>query len=336
MDKNSLVVETTAYVGTYVQNVCRRCIFTAGRKQALLFIGPLSRPCLIFKISLHSVCRSVLLKFITITQQIVFSAKMALRATTSSLVSIATRSSRVSATCSFSTASAAPATDYVQTRESYEAVLDKFAEIRACAVLRTATSDSCPKAMQAAIDGGFKIAEFTLTTPDCLHHLANFRSKYDGGDVMVGCGTILSIEDAARAMDAGSQFIITPVMLPDVIEWCAARNIVCVPGCQTPTELLQAYRHGAPLQKLFPGVAGGPMWVKAVSSALPFLCINPTSGVDLDNAGDFLRNGAASVGLVAPLFDQAAIARGDFDQIAKNAEKVMANVREVGPFMRKK
>jgi 2-dehydro-3-deoxyphosphogluconate aldolase / (4S)-4-hydroxy-2-oxoglutarate aldolase len=81
-------------------------------------------------------------------------------------------------------------------------------------------------------------------------------------------GTIMNPSDAERAMDAGSEFIITPVMLPDVIDWCAKRNIVCVPGCQTPTELHMAYMCGAPLQKLFPGVAGGPMWVKAVSSAL--------------------------------------------------------------------
>jgi len=242
-------------------------------------------------------------------------------------------SARTSVRSMSSTASAG-GLDRMQTEENYNAVLQKFAEIRACAVLRTATSDACPKAMQAAIDGGFKICEFTLTTPDCLDHLADFRQKYDG-DVMVGCGTILSPEDAEKAIDAGSEFIITPVMLPDVIEWCAARNIVCVPGCQTPTELVTAYRHGAPLQKLFPGVAGGPGWVKAVSSALPFLSINPTSGVDLDNAGDFLRMGAASVGLVAPLFDQEAIAKGDFDQIAKNAEKVMANVRPVGPYVRK-
>ncbi len=124
-------------------------------------------------------------------------------------------------------------------------------------------------------------------------------------------------------------------MLPDVIEWCAERKIVIAPGCQTPTEMVTAYRAGAPLQKLFPGVAGGPGWVKAVSSALPFLSINPTSGVDLDNAGDYLRMGAASVGLVAPLFDQDAIARGDYDVIAQNAEKVMANVRPVGPYIRK-
>jgi len=226
-------------------------------------------------------------------------------------------------------------TDYLQTTDKYESVLDKFAEIRACAVLRTPTSESCPKAMQAAIDGGFKIVEFTLTTPDCLQHLSDFRAKYDG-DVMVGCGTILTPADAADAMEAGSEFIIMPVMLPDVIEWCAERNIVCVPGCQTPTEMVNAYRHGAPLQKLFPGVAGGPGWVKAVSSALPFLSINPTSGVDLDNAGEYLKMGAASVGLVAPLFDPDAIASGDFDKIAKNAAKCMANVREAGPYQRKK
>jgi len=234
----------------------------------------------------------------------------------------------------FSTATAESSLDRAFTLDKYEEVLNSFATHRACAVLRTPTSEACPKAMQAAIDGGFKICEFTLTTPDCLQHLSDFRTKYDGKK-MIGCGTILNTEDAENAIDAGAEFIITPVMLPDVIEWCAARNIVCVPGCQTPTELVTAYRAGAPLQKLFPGVTGGPMWVKAVSSALPFLSINPTSGVDLDNAGDYLRHGAASVGLVAPLFDQAAIANGDWDTIAKNAAKVIKNVEEVGPYVRK-
>jgi len=218
--------------------------------------------------------------------------------------------------------------------EDYNRVLNTFANIRACAVLRTPTSEACPKAMQASIDGGFKIVEFTLTTPDCLDHLSVFREKYDG-DVMVGCGTIMNTDDAEAAVDAGAEFIITPVMLPDVIMWCAARNIVVVPGCQTPTEMVTAYRAGAPLQKLFPGVAGGSGWVKAVSSALPMLSINPTSGVTLENAGEYLNMGAASVGLVAPLFDPVAIANEDWDQIAKNAEIVMANVREVGPYVRK-
>ena len=97
--------------------------------------------------------------------------------------------------------------DRVKSVENFDATLDTFANIRACAVLRTAASEDCPKAMQAAIDGGFKIVEFTLTTPDCLSHLSDFRSKYDG-NVMVGCGTILTTEDAEKAVDAGCEFIL--------------------------------------------------------------------------------------------------------------------------------
>eukprot|EP00586_Coscinodiscus_wailesii_P015591 CAMPEP_0172496510 /NCGR_PEP_ID=MMETSP1066-20121228/88512_1 /TAXON_ID=671091 /ORGANISM="Coscinodiscus wailesii, Strain CCMP2513" /LENGTH=255 /DNA_ID=CAMNT_0013268841 /DNA_START=143 /DNA_END=910 /DNA_ORIENTATION=- len=254
---------------------------------------------------------------------------MSLRACATSLTTKTTPLIRTLSTTATSTT-----LDRTKSPENYTSVLDKFAQIRACAVLRTPTSEACPKAMTAAIDGGFQIVEFTLTTPDCLQHLSDFRTKYDG-NVMVGCGTILTTEDAENAIDAGAEFIITPALFPDVVEWCAARNIVCVPGCQTPTELVTAYRAGAPLQKLFPGVTGGPGWVKAVSSALPFLSINPTSGVDLDNAGDYLRNGAASVGLVAPLFDPVAVANEDWEQIAANAAKVMANVKEAGPYVRK-
>merc|ERR1712048_957362 len=126
---------------------------------------------------------------------------------------------------------------------------------------------------------------------------------------------------------------VAPIMMPDVIQWCAVRNIVCIPGCATPTELYNAYLNGSPLQKVFPGVAGGPMWVKAVAAALPMLRINPTSGVDLDNAGEFLKNGAASVGLVAPLFSPEDIATSNWDSIQAKAERVMANVREAGPLL---
>lgn len=221
----------------------------------------------------------------------------------------------------------------MHSQDSYKAVIEYFASNRACAVLRTPTAEAAPKAMTAAIEGGFKNVEFTMTTPGCLDCVSDFRKKYDGS-IMVGCGTILSIEDAERAIDAGSQYIVMPVMLPDVIRWCAARNIVCIPGCATPTEIFNAYQHGAPIQKVFPGVAGGPMWVKSVAAALPMARINPTSGVDLDNAHEFLQNGASGVGLVAPLFSPDDIAASNWDSIQAKAERVMANVRKAGPLLR--
>jgi len=215
---------------------------------------------------------------------------------------------------------------YMKTPESFQKVLDTFKKYRACAVLRTPTSEACPKAMNAAIDGGFEIVEFTLTTPGCLDHVADFRAKLDG-KVMVGCGTVMDINDAKAAIDAGSEFLVAPILQPDVVNWCAFNNIVIIPGCQTPTEAYNAYKAGAPVQKIFPGVAGGHLWVKAVSAAMPMLKLNPTSGVDLDNAGDFLKNGANSVGLVAPLFPPDKIAAGDWDAINANAKKVIGNVK---------
>jgi len=215
---------------------------------------------------------------------------------------------------------------YKQTPASSQKVMDTFAKYKACAVLRTPKAEQCAPAMQAAIDGGFDIIEFTLTTPGCLDQVANFRKKYDG-KVMIGCGTVMDIPDAKAAMDAGAEFLVAPCLVPEVVTWCALNNIVIIPGCQTPTEAYQAYRAGAQVQKIFPGVAGGAAWVKAVSAAMPMLKLNPTSGVDLDNAGDFLKMGANSIGLVAPLFPADAVAAGNYDVITANAVKVIGNVK---------
>jgi len=223
---------------------------------------------------------------------------------------------------------------YTQSKETYDKVFQTFATHRACAVLRTPTAEAAPKAMAAAIAGGFKIAEFTLTTPGCLDAIADFRTKYEG-EVMVGCGTVMSVLDAENAMDAGAEFIITPILIPEVVDWCSKRQIVNVPGCQTPTELHTAYKMGAPIQKVFPGVAGAVAWVKAVSAALPMLKLNPTSGVDLDNAGEYLKSGAFGVGLVAPLFNPEDIKAENWDQIQANAVKVITNVKQAGPYVGK-
>ena len=141
-------------------------------------------------------------------------------------------------------------------------MLDKFSKHRATAVLRTKLTEHVAPAMTAAIDGGFKIVEFTLTTPDCLSHVSDFRFKYDK-NILVGCGTVMTVADAKDAIEAGAEFLVTPVLLPEVIEFCASRYIVCVAGTSTPTEAYNAYKLGAPIQKIFPGVAGGPAWISA-------------------------------------------------------------------------
>ena len=132
-------------------------------------------------------------------------------------------------------------------------MLKQFAQHKACAVLRTPIEGAILPAMDAAVAGGFKLAEFTLTTPGCLDAVSKYASRTD---VLTGVGTVMTIDDAKNAMDAGARFIVSPVLIPEVVEWCAAHQIVVAPGCQTPTEMIQAFKLGAPIQKLFPGVMG--------------------------------------------------------------------------------
>merc|ERR1712166_282451 len=105
--------------------------------------------------------------------------------------------SRTLSRCTWNNTRAFSALDRAHSAESYESVLDTFAQHRACAVLRTDTSQACPKAMAAAVEGGFKIVEFTMTTPDCLDHLSDFRANHS--KVLTGCGTIMCVADAEAA-----------------------------------------------------------------------------------------------------------------------------------------
>lgn len=203
-----------------------------------------------------------------------------------------------------------------------------FGEQRASAILRTPIADAAAPAMRAAVAGGFKIVEFTMTIPQVLERIAEFSAD---GDLVVGAGTVLTVEDAQAAVDAGASFLVSPVTDEAVIEKALSLGVAMMPGTHTPTEMLRAHRAGAQLQKLFPAPGIGAAYVKNCLGPLPFLRIVPTSGVDGDNVGDYLRAGAHAVGFVSPLFDPGDIERGDFDAIEARAKRFLAAARAVEP-----
>lgn len=200
-----------------------------------------------------------------------------------------------------------------------------FREARASAILRTKSTDSARRAMRAAVQGGFRVCEFTLTVPGAMELIREFRQD---ASLIVGAGTVLTPDDADRAVEAGAQFLVSPVVDEAVIRRAAALGVAMMPGCATPTEMLHAHRAGAGLQKLFPSLAGdhGPTWVAQTLAPLPMLKIVPTSGVTLENAAAFLRAGAWAVGFVNALFDPADIAAGRFDAIEHRAAAALSAV----------
>ncbi len=200
-----------------------------------------------------------------------------------------------------------------RTIDEFVAMLGKE---RASAILRTSVEEAAAPAMEAAVRAGFRVVEFTLTTPSAFDRIEEFARR---SDLAVGAGTVLTVEEAREAVKRGACFLVSPVTDEEIIEEANRLGVAVIPGAHTPTEFLRAHRAGAPLQKLFPGPAGGPSYVKACLGPLPFLRIVPTSGVTLENAAAFLDAGAFGIGFVTPLFDAAEVEGGRFDLVEKRA-----------------
>jgi Entner-Doudoroff aldolase len=204
--------------------------------------------------------------------------------------------------------------------------VQRFRQARVSAILRTADRDQARLAMEAAIAGGLRIVEFTLSIPGATELIAEFSCR---GDVVVGAGTVLTVEQARETVRAGASFLVSPVVDEQVIDEARSLGVAMMPGASSPTEMLRAYRAGAPLQKLFPAPGTGPAWVAQTLGPLPFLRIVPTSGVTPENAGDYLRAGAFAVGLVNSLFVPQEIEQGRFDQIQQRAAQVVQSLSQL-------
>jgi Entner-Doudoroff aldolase len=206
-----------------------------------------------------------------------------------------------------------------------EATLNHLREARAIAILRANDNAIAREALAASVRGGFRVLEVTLSTPGAVEIIADVARD---DKLMVGAGTVLTVEQARAAVHAGARFLVSPVMDPDVITEAGRLGVVAIPGCATATEMWNAHRAGAPLQKLFPAPAGGPTWLRAVLAPMPFLRVIPTSGVEAENAAEWLAAGAFAVGCVRSLFPPEELAARAWDSIERRARALLSAVRD--------
>ena len=207
---------------------------------------------------------------------------------------------------------------------SPDSFVKQLGQIKATAILRTDTQEKAALAMEAAIRGGFSIIEFTLTIPGAYDLVKDFSNR-EG--LIVGTGTVMDESDAQQSVEAGAQFLVSPVMDVAVIRAATQLGVASMPGTHTPTEMLLAQRAGAELCKLFPVPQGGPDWVRSVLGPMPSLKIVPTNGVDQHNAAEWIAAGAFAVGYVAPLFVAADVNSGNWDAIEARARQCLAAVQ---------
>ena len=196
------------------------------------------------------------------------------------------------------------------------------------AIIRTDDKKLAADAMNAAVEGGFRIVGFTLTTPGALQLISEFRKRDD--DLLVGAGTVMSVGQANDAVNAGAQFIVSPVCNPEIISYAVEIDVVSIPGTYTATEMDTAHQLGADMVKLFPAPADIPGYLSAILGPMPYLKIFPTNGVDIDNMLSVLSAGAAGVGFVKTLFNPTDMEMNDFTAIKKRATAIFSRLIQAG------
>lgn len=206
-------------------------------------------------------------------------------------------------------------------------ILNTIRETGVIAIMRAQSSDQLVAAADAIKLGGVRAIEVTMTTPGALDVIAEAKERY-GSDVVFGAGTVLDPETGRAAIMAGADFVVSPTLNLKLVELCNRYSIPVVPGCYSPTEVLAGWEAGADFIKLFPASFGGPGLVKAILAPLPQVRIIPVGGVNLDTAADFVRSGAAALGVGSSLVNQKLLDEGDMEELTRRAAAYIEQVKK--------
>jgi 2-dehydro-3-deoxyphosphogluconate aldolase/(4S)-4-hydroxy-2-oxoglutarate aldolase len=207
-------------------------------------------------------------------------------------------------------------------------VLSTLREVGIIPVIRADSADAAKAVVDALVQAGLSVAEITMTVPRAIDAIASV-AKHFGDKVLIGAGTVTDAETAKRAVDAGAEFIVTPCLVPEVIEAAHRVDVAVLPGALTPTEVFEAFRLGGDMIKVFPAQnLGGASYLRALRGPFPQIPLVPTGGVTLDNVREMFDAGAAAVGVGSELISKDALARRDYAAISTLAIQFLAAVRQ--------
>lgn len=206
-------------------------------------------------------------------------------------------------------------------------VVERIVRVGIVGIIRLPRPDGAVAAARALVEGGIGVVEFTMTMPGALDALAAARGELGSGAVL-GVGTVLDERMAREAYLAGAEFIVTPILAPDVITFCRTRDVPVMPGALSPTEVFRAWEQGGDLVKVFPAGPLGPAYIRDLLGPLPQVRLVPTGGVSAENAAAFIQAGAAAVAAGGSLADPALVGQGDFAGITARAGALVAAVAD--------
>ena len=211
-------------------------------------------------------------------------------------------------------------------------IIQKILEKKIIAIVRGVEAEKCMKVADALYAGGIRLMEVTFNQqkPESFQvtadAIAAINCAYEGR-MLVGAGTVTTVELVEMAAAAGAKYIISPDANPDVIRRTVELGMVSMPGCMTPTEMLMAHRAGADFIKLFPAGDLGPGYMKAVRAPLNHLRVMAVGGVNEKNIADFLKVGACGFGIGGNLANKTWIDAGEYHKITETAQAMVAAIQ---------
>ncbi len=206
--------------------------------------------------------------------------------------------------------------------------VSRLREVGVIPIIRASSADVVVPVAEALLHGGLSVVGITLTVPKAIDAIGAGAKRF-AGKVLLGAGTVTDAETARRAVDAGAEFIVTPCLVPEVIEAAQRAGVAVLPGALTPGEVFEAFRLGGDMVKVFPVQSvGGAAYLRALRGPFPDIPLVPTGGVSLENMAELLKAGAAAVGVGTELISKDALDRRDYAAIGALAKQFVAAVRQ--------
>ena len=202
----------------------------------------------------------------------------------------------------------------------FEGRAKRLRDAQIIAIFRTREAEHAVEGIAAAVRGGFEAVEITMNSGGATDALAEVAGRVDA---IVGAGTVTAPEMVKEAYDAGAEFIITPVVVPEIVDAAHELSLPIAMGASTPTEIFHARQAGADWVKVFPGeYLGGPDYIAEVLGPLRGTPILVSGGLTAENYIGYLNAGAQLVGFAGSVFDPDVAADGDYEELERRAIEV--------------
>jgi 2-dehydro-3-deoxyphosphogluconate aldolase/(4S)-4-hydroxy-2-oxoglutarate aldolase len=201
-----------------------------------------------------------------------------------------------------------------------------FYKVPVVGIIRNVSLEDVIQILPCYVQAGLTTIEITMNTPGA-EEIIKYALQHYPENLNVGAGTVCTKKDLNSAIDAGAQFIVTPIVRRKIILACVKKGIPVFPGAFTPSEIYKAWSLGASMVKVFPAKTLGADYIKDVKAPLNQVKLMPTGGVDIDNIESFKKAGAEAFGVGSPLFKKNFIKEKDWVGLKEHFRQFVEKVK---------